>query len=443
MGARVVLVEKESRVGGLARSIPINGQMHDLGPHRFYTHDPEVLAYIEDILGDNLQHLERKTSIRLYGRAQPWPLTRRIFKDMPVSHVVRVGLELLGRSRKPVDNYEEYVKSRYGATLYGIFFKPFTEKFFRSPGRDLHPDWARASIDRAIIDKKPDTDSLHYLISRLLSPKREMRFAYPVEGGIQAFSDRVAHRLATSGRATVMTGSAVTGLDMEAGRITGLTLSSGERLSPGNVVWTGPLGPLFEMAGGGGSGLGFLNTSFHFLTVKHPPRVHDQWMYVPEQEFRALRVTFPANFHPREREGWATICVEVTAPREGSTERDLEEETVAVTDDLVRLGIISHGDEVVDRQSRVVENSYPVYTKNYPAELRRCLARLSGISNLYLTGRSATFSYNNMDHSIRQAMDLSQWLGDMDRPPSREEKLKKILSSRPRYGRVESGQATP
>ncbi len=436
MGVRVVLVEKEARLGGLARSIPVNGRMHDLGPHRFYTQDPEVLAYILDILGNNLQYLERKTSIHLYGRTQPWPLTRRIFRDIPLSKLLKAGLELLGRSREPAENYEEYVKSRFGPTLYEMFFQPFTEKFFRAKGADLHPDWARASIDRAIIDKSPNTDSLHYLVSRLLGPGREMRFAYPLKGGIQAFSEGVASRLISSGMATVMTNAAVNRMEVHSGRIASLTLSSGEKLALDAVVWTGPLNQLFEMAGDGRSGLSFLNTTLHFLILKHPVRILDQWMYVPEKEFRALRVTFAANFHPRERRGWPTVCVEVTAPREGATDRTMEDEAEAVTDDLVRLKVISGRNEVLGRQSQVVENSYPVYTQDYPGELTRCLTELCGISNLYLAGRSATFSYNNMDHSIRQAMDLARSLCSRGYPSSREEKVRSILLSRPRYGRT-------
>ena len=54
-GMDCVLIEKEDTPGGLARSIEIQGTPYDLGPHRFFTYDSEVLAYIEEALAGKLK----------------------------------------------------------------------------------------------------------------------------------------------------------------------------------------------------------------------------------------------------------------------------------------------------------------------------------------------------------------------------------------------------
>ena len=46
-GIRVTVVEKEGTVGGLARSFTYGDYVFDVGPHRFHTDDPEVLAFIQ------------------------------------------------------------------------------------------------------------------------------------------------------------------------------------------------------------------------------------------------------------------------------------------------------------------------------------------------------------------------------------------------------------
>ena len=42
-GYNVTVLEKESTVGGLAKTIEYKGCMSDLGPHQFCTENPELL----------------------------------------------------------------------------------------------------------------------------------------------------------------------------------------------------------------------------------------------------------------------------------------------------------------------------------------------------------------------------------------------------------------
>ena len=58
------------------------------------------------------------------------------------------------------ESFEADIVNKYGRTLYEIFFKPYTEKFlFYSPA-ELHRDWARAGVNRAVIDKRAQSDGL-------------------------------------------------------------------------------------------------------------------------------------------------------------------------------------------------------------------------------------------------------------------------------------------
>ena len=68
-------------------------------------------------------------------------------------------------------------------TLYNIFFEPYTRKFlFHSPS-ELHRDWARAGVNRAVIDKRARADNLWSLLMNTLMPKPvETMFLYPPTG---------------------------------------------------------------------------------------------------------------------------------------------------------------------------------------------------------------------------------------------------------------------
>ena len=76
----------------------------------------------------------------------PAPLTEEGFVA-DIEHVVR-------RERVSGESFEADVINKYGRTLYSIFFEPYTRKFnFASPA-ELHQDWGRAGVNRAVIDKR-------------------------------------------------------------------------------------------------------------------------------------------------------------------------------------------------------------------------------------------------------------------------------------------------
>ena len=65
-------------------------------------------------------------------------------------------------------SFTEYTRSRYGDTLYRLFFKPYTEKFLQIPCEEVHVDWAKTGINRAVIDKRVRSESLFDLVRTVL-----------------------------------------------------------------------------------------------------------------------------------------------------------------------------------------------------------------------------------------------------------------------------------
>jgi len=66
LGFPVVVVEREDRVGGLAKSICYRGFILDYGPHRFFTKIPAVLELWNQVLGSEQVTVRRLT--RIYYR---------------------------------------------------------------------------------------------------------------------------------------------------------------------------------------------------------------------------------------------------------------------------------------------------------------------------------------------------------------------------------------
>ena len=142
-----VVVERNDHVGGLARSYRYGDFVFDVGPKRFHTEDQEVLDFLFSILGKDYIVVDRSSAVHLFGRYFPGPLDHHALFRLPLRVMVSSGLDLL-RRREPKDenSFTEYTRSRYGDTLYRLFFKPYTEKFLQIPCEDVHVDWAKTAI---------------------------------------------------------------------------------------------------------------------------------------------------------------------------------------------------------------------------------------------------------------------------------------------------------
>lgn len=81
-----------------------------------------------------------------------------------------------------------------------------------------------------------------------------------------------------------------------------------------------------------------------------------------------------------------------------------------VIDDLVKVGMIRNKANVIDARIERLEDSYPIYRKDYPSHLDTARQQLSKFRNLQLAGRTGLFWYNNMDHSMENAMQLTKRL---------------------------------
>ena len=198
-GYAVTVLESHDVVGGLGRSWHYGDFHFDVGPHRFHTENPKVEAFVREILAEDAHEIPRKSGVRMFGRFHEWPLRPSILLSMPFSLMFRAGLDLFNKEQLAGESFEADIVNKYGRTLYEIFFKPYTEKFlFYSPA-ELHRDWARAGVNRAVIDKRQESDGLWSLLKNTLLPQPvDTTFLYPPTG-VGRFSERAAANIERMG----------------------------------------------------------------------------------------------------------------------------------------------------------------------------------------------------------------------------------------------------
>ena len=404
-GLPVTVVERDTFVGGLARTWHYGPFHFDVGPHRFHTENARGAGVIREILQEEAIEIPRVSGARMFGKFHEWPLRPSVLFSMPIGMMFRCAFDLVYRPRVEGESFEADVLNKYGRTLYEVFFKPYTEKFlFHSPA-ELHRDWARAGVNRAVIDKRASADTLWSLLKTTLLPKAvETTFLYPPTG-VGRFSDRLAGLIQERG-GTVKLGWPVDQVESRDGRIMAVSCR-GERIPCDRIVWTAPMTKLNELLGIEGVTLSYLSTIFYNFEVKGPLKRNFQWTYHGGDEIFS-RVSAPTAFAATTAPaGTHGLCVEFTCRKDDDRWNDPDRFTTVIVDDLIRTKTVDSRDQILNVHVEKVPETYPIYTLDYLDQLTGNLKVLGAYTNLLLAGRSGRFWYNNMDHSIGQGLTMS------------------------------------
>ncbi len=411
-GKRVVLFERERDPGGLARSFEKDGFTCDLGPHRLLVDEPEA-ERLSEIIGKPLRRLDRRSRIYLEGRFFDYPLrvgnaifsmppltTARILRDYAIARAK--GLLRPSEDR----NFEQWVSSRFGRTLYRIFFEQYTEKAWGIPCREISADWAAQRISLLNL-----WDAVWQAIRPGGSSRRTYAssFWYPVRGGIGELSRAMALEIERHGGKVVL-GARVDSIEMDGDHV-GWVRVADRRYAARHVISTVPITDLIAMTKpsppdavrSSAQALEFRAIVFIYLFLDRPPLARDHWIYLPEQRFIANRITEPANFGPENvPTGKTAVCAEITCAAGDKTWNTTDDVLAEkVMEDLGRLGWTDvRPSQVIGVAARRVREAYPVYRVGYRQKLGSVLGWLEQVPNLLCIGRCALFRYNNMDHSI-------------------------------------------
>ena len=422
-GWDITVVELEDTVGGLARSFYYDNFIFDIGPHRFHTDDQVVIEFIEEVLGDDKIIIDRASGVFFDGRYLDWPLAFSSIFKMPLRVMLGASFDLFFRSKPKGDSFEQYILGRYGRTLYNHFFKHFTEKFLKYPCDKLHADWASSGINRAVIDKRYKADSLFQVVKSTLLPKPvKAKFIYPGHGGCDTFAQHLVDLIEKAG-GRVLTGSSVSGLATAGYKITGVSVSgpAGQgdlHLRPDLLVWTAPITEIGRLLGLPKWGLEFLSVIIFNYEIEGEPILPYQWTYYGDKDLIFNRASIPSNFAPHTApDGYSGICVELACMEGDGIWQDPEHLRPLVERDMLGVGMVRRYNEILDLHIERIRNTYPIYSLDYREKTHAALDSLGKYENLLLLGRTGTFWYNNMDHSIRMAIDLAKIInsdGDLD-----------------------------
>jgi protoporphyrinogen oxidase len=414
-GQEVVVLEKESMLGGLCRTIRYKDYLFDLGGHRFITKDEELSRQIQELMGNELLTTPRKSVIRLRGKYFQYPLEfKNLLLNMDkiflinslVDYVYSVTSKKL-LNKKDL-SFEDWVVNRFGRTLYDIYFGMYTEKLWGISPKKISADWAAQRISLL---------NLWDVFLRLLGkednqPKTyALEFAYP-KMGIGRICDRMAEEIKDHG-GKIYLNADVKEIVLEEEFIKKIIYQEDGRNNEISGDWYISTIPLPEFVRGIRPEADeiYLRTSdeMHFRSVKFLNLIVDTesisdntWIYIPEKEFVFFRIQEPRNWSRfSSPEGKTSLILEIACNFNdeiwNAPDKVIFQRCVL---DLKRLGLFDTS-LIKDYFTTKVQHGYPIYDLNYFEKIEKTMELLRGIDNLIPIGRQGLYRYNNMDHSIK------------------------------------------
>ncbi len=149
-GVDVEVFERAPNVGGHSRSETLNGVVYEPnGAHIFHTSNPEVASYVQRFgLQRPYEHCV-KTQVHLDDdelTLLSWPPQVSELRELPMWPSIEK--ELAELPREPAgDDFETFVKSLMGPTLYDLFIRDYTAKQWGRPATELSSSFAPKRVE--------------------------------------------------------------------------------------------------------------------------------------------------------------------------------------------------------------------------------------------------------------------------------------------------------
>lgn len=454
----ILILEADTQVGGISKTVEHNGYRMDLGGHRFFSKNQEVNDFwnkimplqgepsYDDIINgrklelnpngpnpqlENNVFLKRQRVSRIFYKRKffdyPVSLKYSTLKNMGFLSTIKVGCGYLKScvSKKDESNLENFYINRFGKPLYSMFFEDYTEKLWGRHPNNISADWGAQRVKGLSIKAL-----LKNMMPKSKKKKQEQEtslieeFIYPKYGPGQ-FWEKVASEIEEMG-GTIKYNCEVIKIIQENGKISTIVFKdengNEKKVHADYFMSSMPLKDLvvnmndvpqninniasklpyrdFVTVGILVDQLKLKNNNKKIHTINH--LIPDCWLYIQEPDVKMGRVQVFNNWSPYLLHDISNVWISTEYfCNEGDDFWNMTDEEASdfVIKELIKTGIISNEKDVKDTHRVKVKKAYPAYFDTY-SNIDEVINYLNTINNLYCIGRNGQHRYNNMDHSM-------------------------------------------
>jgi len=388
----VTVFEADKKVGGLIKCDRVDGNLyHMVGGHVFNSRRNDVLEWFWNFFDKEKEFTKSTRYATIFlDKHVDYPIENHIYQLEPeiIQEIISDLILLIKASETKPANFEDFLKSRFGETLYNLYFKPYNEKIWK---RDL------SSVPLTWLEGKLPMPTIEEILYNNFQREKEMTmvhssFYYPKINGSQFLADRLSEGLKIVNNTTVE-------------KI--IREENGQyKINDANdrfdiIIYTGNVKELPATLRN--SKLdesivkGINNLEYHGTTTvlcKMEPLPYS-WIYLPSPDYLPHRIICTGNFAESNNSGNnKTVTVEFT---DYHSKEDI----------LFNLRKLPYSLEYIKHKH--TEFTYPIQNISTRELINDAKLRLED-DNLFLLGRFAEWEYYNMDAAIGAAIDLSKKL---------------------------------
>lgn len=392
----ITIFEKDALPGGLIKCRRIAGGLfHTCGGHVFNSKRQDVLDWFwsKFTRDEEFSKADRNAVVFLDPKNQedgvreiPYPIenhmylfdseTQKQFVDDLVTMAKAEGVE--------PQNFEEFLKGRFGNTLYNLYFQPYNEKVWRRDLKQVPLSWLEGKLPMPTVAEMIFNNFNHVKEKAFVHSS----FWYEKNNGSQYIADRLAEGL------DIRYNSNISEIlhTQEGWIVEGQTFDK--------VVFCGNIKQIPALLQGVNiesyreeiDKLEYHGTTAVFCEIDKNPY---SWIYQPSRNHESHRIICTGNFAPSNNTE--------------SLPSDRITATIEFTDEISKDEIIANLAKI-PLTPKYLDHKYNQYT--YPiqdANTREMIQNLKATlrpEGFYFTGRFADWEYYNMDIAIGAAMDL-------------------------------------
>lgn len=383
-GFDVTVYEKENKPGGLIRCERINGNLfHICGGHVFNSKKPNVLDWFWNRFQREKEFTKaiRKSVIFMEnGEKIPYPIENHmyLFNTEIQRNFINDLLKVELRGVKLFDNFEDFLKGRFGETLYKLYFQPYNYKIWKRDLKNVPISWLEGklpmpSVEDMIYNNMNHVDEKEFVHST---------FYYEKENGSQFIADRLAENLHIVYSKEIVAMEVIKNGILVDGATYDMVIFCGNIKKLPMVLKGIDMGAYTKEI----DGLEYHGTTSVFCSIDNNPY---SWIYLPSMNYDSHRIICTGNFSPTNNtNGMMTATIEFT---------DYLDEN-CIKDQLVKMPLRPH--YITHHYN---EFTYPIQNNN-TRELIHSLKGYLESHHIYITGRFADWEYYNMDVAIEASM---------------------------------------
>jgi len=412
-GKKVLIVEKEDSIGGLSRSLELDGIRFDFGPHVFlYTPFPECDRFILDTL-KNEPLITSKFQFAIHAENRYWKFPNQLMVPFyPWKYKKEILACLLNQAKVQgdPDSLKHWISGKSGIAFYKDLFENLFLKKTLMPGGAVHKDWYLRA-DRNIFNKKePMTRPPFYeLVKMQLSKMKSSKLYYP-ENGFERFVQCLWDEFTDFGGETILKCGPLS-FEQEQDRIKSVWVK-GRKHDVESVIWTGSVNELNTILGAEEvPKLKYVTIYSVYLTYEMDKNNDRPFVYTyhPDPDLIFNRIYYPRNIFkkksPIDKEG-----INLEFNLSDDKEKMGDDEIIArCVQDIQKLGLYP---EEKLRQHHIVKLNkiMPVYSLDYEKEMKAAFLKIHQINNLFSIGRQGGYYFCLSPNAVFQGLKMADHL---------------------------------